>query len=285
MSVAAYLNPRLTRLSKKYKEALSRVEQGGDEEAIHDLRVALRRLRSLLKPVGSIYGVFLTHAVRSALKIIADATGELRDEEVLAQTIAVLSLSPRGEEEERAVWLQGRRSYEANLRDAFLELIASGSARHAIALLDALLLLPVDPACDLPAVPFAMRVVARAERRMNARLDTDPSDVEALHRLRILAKRLRYAAEGFSDALPPEMAAKAKIAEQFQKILGEIHDLDIASTIVQNDLVLSPELQLSLLLSLKKARAEAIVQWEIERSAFKASLPPPSKKKKTRSKR
>lgn len=266
MNTAAFLTPRLLRLARKLREALARVEQVGDDEAIHDLRVALRRLRSLLKPARTIYGAFHTEAVRAALKAVADASGDLRDEEVLLQTLASLDL-PAPLRPDLDGWLTLRKQRELQLRASFLALLSSGQAHHASALLDALLLLPVDPARDEPLFAFTIRTVERADQRAQEWVIKDTGDQEALHQLRILYKRLRYAAEGFSDALPPVLAARAQVAEGFQKVLGEIHDLDVARATVEAETELSVAVRPALLEALRLRRGAAVQSYLALRAA------------------
>ncbi|WP_437610462.1 CHAD domain-containing protein [Sorangium sp. So ce834] len=63
-----------------------------DEEAVHDFRVSLRRLRTLLKPARRIYGRKRIRPIADGLREFARATGMLRDEEVLRETLTALEL-------------------------------------------------------------------------------------------------------------------------------------------------------------------------------------------------
>jgi len=54
----------------------------------------------------------------------------------------------------------------------------------------------------------------------------DPRNVEALHDMRIAAKRLRYVLELVSPVFGAGAAAGAKRAKKLQDLLGEIHDCD-----------------------------------------------------------
>src|SRR4051812_40505163 len=54
----------------------------------------------------------------------------------------------------------------------------------------------------------------------------DPREVEALHDMRIAAKRLRYVLELTTSVFGPAAAANAKKAKKLQDLLGEIHDCD-----------------------------------------------------------
>ena len=75
-----------------------------------------------------------------------------------------------------------------------------------------------------------------AERIVRTRLDelcgfmpraADPREVEALHDMRIAAKRLRYVLEITGPCFGPYAAAAIKITKEVQDLLGEIHDCDV----------------------------------------------------------
>jgi len=55
----------------------------------------------------------------------------------------------------------------------------------------------------------------------------DPDEVEALHDMRIAAKRLRYVLELSEPAFGSPARSGAKTAKRLQEILGEIHDCDV----------------------------------------------------------
>ena len=55
----------------------------------------------------------------------------------------------------------------------------------------------------------------------------DPSEVEALHDMRIAAKRLRYVLELTEPCIGAAARKGAKVARRLQGLLGEIHDCDV----------------------------------------------------------
>jgi CHAD domain len=61
-----------------------------------------------------------------------------------------------------------------------------------------------------------------------------PADSEALHALRIVAKRLRYSLEMFAVCFPDERAQeRADGVRAMQDVLGRIHDLDVLHDLLQ----------------------------------------------------
>jgi CHAD domain-containing protein len=80
------------------------------------------------------------------------------------------------------------------------------------------------------------RVVDEAERIVAVRLDElcafvpkvfDPAEVDALHDMRIAAKRLRYVLEVTGDLFGPYARQAAKRTKELQDLLGELHDCDV----------------------------------------------------------
>jgi CHAD domain-containing protein len=95
------------------------------------------------------------------------------------------------------------------------------------------------------------------DRRRGAR----PDDAEALHRLRIAYKRLRYIAETFADALPDELSALAQPAARFQGRLGDLHDVDVALGCVRRARTLSGEARAELLAALACERETRVAAY------------------------
>jgi len=56
----------------------------------------------------------------------------------------------------------------------------------------------------------------------------DPGEVQALHDMRIAAKRLRYILEIAEESFGPYAATASKRVKELQDLLGEIHDCDVS---------------------------------------------------------
>jgi CHAD domain-containing protein len=199
-----------------------------DDEAVHDLRVAIRRMRTLLKMSRSLFGRWHTDAVRAAFAEVMRATGELRDEEVLEETLAGAAETP-----EYARWLGHRKAREQKLRRGVRLRIERGDLDRARLMLKALLVFPINPGRNVELARFARRTVERARRQVEKRRDAEVADVTAMHDLRIAYKELRYSIELLADALPIDSRAQLEPATVFQKRLGELHDVDVAIQVVE----------------------------------------------------
>lgn len=231
----AYVVAKLRELELEVAHATPRVAASGDdEEAVHDLRVAIRRMRTLLKMSRALFGRWHTDVVRASFAEVMRATGELRDEEVLEETLEDVTEGP-----ELASWLGERKTLESKLRRAVVSRIEKGELDRARLMLKALLVFPVEPERNVALSRFARRTVERARRRVEKERDAEVTDATAMHDLRIAYKELRYSIELLADALPIDARAQLEPATVFQKRLGEIHDVDVAREVVDGAKALS----------------------------------------------
>lgn len=91
----------------------------------------------------------------------------------------------------------------------------------------------LDP--DAPLADMAERIVSvRLEELTSfAPKALDPANAQALHDMRIAAKRLRYLLEVTAPCFGPYVATAAKLARQLQDTIGEIHDCDVMLPLVE----------------------------------------------------
>jgi len=260
-TVGPYLSAKLRALDGRLALVVPRVIAAtSDEDAVHDLRVALRRTRTLLEVGRSVFGPFHADEVRAALRHVHRATGTLRDEEVLLELIASLKIDDPNVQG----WLEVRRRRERAVRRALVRLIEAGELDRGRRLLEALLAFRVEPARDKRLNKFARRAVARARRRIERRRGARVDDPTALHELRIAYKRLRYVVEIFAEALPSPLAALAQPASRLQSLLGSVHDVDVVLACVKRARSLSHESRRQLLGALTRLREQHTARYQAE---------------------
>jgi CHAD domain-containing protein len=231
-----YVLKKLRELDAALAHAIPRVVGSSDDEAIHDLRVAIRRLRTMLKMARPLFGRWHADVVRRAFADVMKATGELRDEEVLEETLDGLSDDPAF-----TAWVHAREARERKLRRAVIARIERGELDRARLMLKALLVFPFDPKRNMELSKFARRTVERARRTVEKGRDVPAHDMVGLHELRISYKELRYSIELLADALPLDARAMLEPAIVFQKRLGEIHDVDVAADVLRHTRTLPGE--------------------------------------------
>ena len=221
----AGLEPReedeLQRALKSYRdELLARepgVRLGADPEELHKQRVATRRLRSLLRSARPVLeDPIRAERLRDELRWLGALLGEVRDRDVLIDYL-VAELATL---EEAAAFGAVLELLDGERDEAREQLIGAFDGPRYATLLAELERLP-----GLKEGASLERVAAddyRRLRRAARRLDAKATD-EELHRLRIRAKRARYAAEAVGAK--KEFVDRAK---DLQDVLGEHQDAVVA---------------------------------------------------------
>ncbi len=264
-TVGPFLADKLRAQKARLEETEPRVLAAGDADAIHDLRVALRRIRTILEVGRAVFGRFHADEVGRAFKAVQRATGALRDEEVLLELVAAREFGDDrpGVRQAVAAWIEVRKRRERRLRSSVRQVVRAGDLAHPIRLLEALLLFRIKPSREKRATKFARRAVDNAAREVARRSGAPSGDARALHRLRIEYKRLRYTVETFADAPGCDVAiATGQAASRFQSLLGRIHDADMAVDAVKRARALSPEDRAALLVALTAVRNSRAAAYE-----------------------
>jgi CHAD domain-containing protein len=206
----------------------ARGKLGSDGEALHDLRVALRRLRSTLRAYRASIGRPLGERQRRRLRAIVDATSEARDAEVLIGLYDEEAARLDPAERESAGWWRARLEAEKAAGYGDTE----GRLDHFAALEQRL-------RRRLSRVSIDLQRPHRQEHAlgelMEAHIDDveddlselrSPDQVEEAHAARISVKRLRYLIEPFKgDAKIGALVTPCKV---LQDLLGDLHDAHVA---------------------------------------------------------
>lgn len=215
--VAAAIGDAVARIQRHDAPA----RMGLDPEAIHQLRVATRRLRSDLRSLAGLLDPKWLQAIEPPLRALAGHLGAVRDLDVLRARLEEdageqhADLAPLWEE-------LGARRREAHAR----LLVALRDPEYA-SLLDELVSAhrspPVAEAAAAPAVGAALDLVAGTWQRLDRSADKlRTADLDdRFHATRIRAKRARYATETAARALPAQPAAAAR---RLAARLGDLQD-------------------------------------------------------------
>jgi len=255
-------------MQARLEAAKPRVLAEGDKDAVHDLRVALRRTRTILDVGRSVFGRFHADEVRRALGKVQRATGVLRDEEVFLDLIASLTLGPERCDVEK--WIEVRKRRERDLRGELRRGLRAGNLDRGLRLLDAMLMFPVKPSRDRRLTKFARRAVEDEKREVERRRAAPSNDAEELHELRMSYKRLRYTVETFAEAPGGDLAVPfAQSAARFQGLLGHIHDADVAEAAVRRARGLSSEARAAVLHRLSELRAGRLRAYDKARATVR----------------
>lgn len=208
------------------------VRLGADPEELHEARVATRRLRSDLRTFAPLLDPGWTTELREELRWLGGSLGRVRDAEVLADRIRRAATGLPGPDRAEAEGLVATLEAERErAREALLEAMRSG---RYLALLDCLVAASREPALGPVATEPARSVlpglVARPWKRLRRdvrRLPPEPPD-DALHRVRIRAKRARYAAEAVAPVLGKPARTLGRALAALQDVLGGHQDAVVA---------------------------------------------------------
>ncbi|HEX6449052.1 MAG TPA: CYTH and CHAD domain-containing protein [Trebonia sp.] len=237
--VLAYAARQAARL-----KALDTAVRRDEPDAIHQMRVTTRRLRSTLQSFTVIWPSAATGHLKDELKWLGQVLGDARDAEVLSEyfrtglegTPTELVLGPA-----KARITVHFAPRETAARSAVFQALDS---RRYFALLDELDRLlsepPRTPAAQTAAgeaLPGAVaRTYRRAKRRMR-RAERTPAGSRrdaALHEARKAARRARYAAEAVTPVFGKDARRFARRMKAVQSVLGGQHDAVTARDAVRD---------------------------------------------------
>jgi CHAD domain-containing protein len=192
-----------------------------DSEFLHDLRVSVRRARSLLRQLKAVFPPAPLAHLREELRRVQQVTGELRDLDV--QLLDFEDYEDRDALQPlHAVLVEHRaRALRQARRD--LRSKRTKDALHAWAALRALDTTP-------PLHEVAGKRIGKVYRRMvkQGGAIADDSPHEALHDLRKIGKELRYLLEFFGGLFPADQAKPMiKALKALQDVLGRFQDFEV----------------------------------------------------------
>ena len=217
--------------------AQSRLAHESDDEALHDFRVALRRLRSWERAFRPYLRADLGKKLRRRLRDLAHDTGDSRDLEVHLAWLADQRRSLGRRQRAGLDWLVTEMERKKADADHILEKDVDGrftrlEARLARALesyRERIRLRKDGRAAPLPMFAEALaprvRTAARELERHLGHVRTE-RDVREGHEARIAAKRLRYLLEPVMKIVPGAADLVDRL-KALQDVLGDLHDAQV----------------------------------------------------------
>lgn len=216
-----------SRILQRYVDALVKAvphARDGDEHAVHQARVASRRLREALPVLAPDDGA--ARRARKRVRRVTRALGPVRELDVALQHLAEfegLGAAPAGAiAAVRRVLVQQR----GDRRRAMLEMLTPGRLEKLRTPLGAADVTSSDAAGA--AAASARRIIVRAER-LTAAIEHAGSLYlpDRLHLVRIACKKLRYALELQREIRPTRATARIRQLKGAQELLGRMHDLEV----------------------------------------------------------
>ena len=218
---------------------LQEIRSSRDADAVHDLRVAIRRCRSVAAVMEEVDPDPAWRAMRKVPRKLFRKLGALRDAQVMAEWVK--KLAPETDPVRTHLQVSFESS-EPSLRDHALRVATKFDLKSWKRLERTLRqrsrLVPID---SLAAECLALERF-EITRELHAKaLRTEKS--KPWHSLRIGLKRFRYTVESL---LPEHYAVWSDDLKRLQDMLGEIHDLDVLTEVVNKSDFLETEDSLKL---------------------------------------
>jgi CHAD domain-containing protein len=211
------------------------VRLGDDVEALHQFRVAIRKLRSHLAAFARFLVPATVEPLRNQLRWLGGLAGPVRDADVLLERLSDRLGQMSRADTGAAAELLGRLAADrARLHQELKD--GMRSERYDL-LLDAVARISTSPCLREEAdvdIDDAVTVLGATARdrwrtlRRNVEDAGPQADLHQLHQIRIRAKRARYTAEASAFAYGKPARKLARAAEDVQTVLGELQDAVVA---------------------------------------------------------
>lgn len=202
-----------------------------DPEFVHDIRVATRRARFVLRLAGSSAMSGALAVMRDELRWLAELLGQVRDLDVLKQNMQRHMETGWPAELEPAGVLNLLETDRRRKIKTLIRALRSMRCRNLLASLDNMPEVPaVLPPPSLPDLrslrQLAPQLIEPALQKVIAwkRKKKRESEDDALHRLRIQLKRLRYTMEFCRECEPDLLVPAIGELSRLQDLLGRVQD-------------------------------------------------------------
>lgn len=203
-----------------------------DVDALHDLRVATRRMRVACRLFGPFLGKKKLSPINAQLRLLGRSLGAVRDLDVLLEFIedyakeygetpglkalqrhlTGIRKAPRKD----LMRYLHKKSYNGFKRDFQSWLFSKSGKKKKRA-----------GKKKVAVVAPGLLDAVREDVLAYAPLITEDTSVETLHELRIACKKLRYTAESFSSCYKKRLLPVIRLATAIQGTLGRYHDADV----------------------------------------------------------
>lgn len=215
----------LTQLLGNYREIIA----SGHPDAVHQSRVAIRRLRAALGLFASCAADEEGAVFRAEWKAAAAALGPARDLHVLLERVEAAAAETDSDAADLIAHLRKRRTAATRAAKA----VFTGEPFQRLLAHFAEWLERMPAHSDEPLTRFASNLLGRRHRKLVKIKALASLSEEALHELRIKGKKQRYASEFFASLYPDadrgkDRRAYGKALTRLQDSLGSVHDLAVA---------------------------------------------------------
>jgi CHAD domain-containing protein len=236
MLACHYIDSQLEKLCKEIID--TRLQKNA--ECVHQSRVASRRIRAAFVIFNNCFPKKKIRKWRKEIKSLTKGLGPARDADVMIEFLNQ-EISKLDKEDKtllpgiRRLLLRTRQN-RRQLQPAVIKTIEKLQSKPALA----------DIHSEVQKILFRLKndnpsvkseyVFQTTGKHISSRLQellshrdclNDPTDIQAHHKMRIAAKRLRYTMEICKEPYNGQLDDIIKSAKKLQTLLGDIHDCDV----------------------------------------------------------
>lgn len=220
-----------------------------DVEGVHQMRVAIRRLRSAISAFGPAYGHGEIARIKLELSWLAQTLGLARDWDVFLERSVKPVQAAFPDDAELGDLIAATRNARRIAWGGVMETLES--ERYRILIIDIAAAVSesawVDPAREVEAKaadkesPYAKPILKTAKKCLHKRLKKarrfggriEELTIPERHELRIALKRLRYASDFLQSCFPRKSAARyLSTLSKLQDMFGDLNDAAMAESMV-----------------------------------------------------
>ena len=255
----------LTQSCRELTEAARRIGQDGSDpiEDVHELRIAIRRVRAVLRVFAPLFDPGRIDAATNSLRKLARVSGQARDFDVIIDRLAALASSLPVCDRPAAEGLLARLRTERH--EAFGDVLdALADDGTATAELAASVTSGPRFESSLVEIDDLVAATRRQWKRLRAAAcaaEDAPGDDEALHLARIRVKNLRYSLDTLAPVLDKSARDHVRALAALQDHLGAIQDAVVVERWLRSQAPRSADAFVrGELLGLERARRQHLVE-------------------------
>jgi CHAD domain-containing protein len=224
--LSGWLRERIISLQRTLDRTAAALRSKPTPGRIHDVRVAARRLRALLRTFRRELHPHLVRKYRAKLKALTHDLEAAREADVARRAVAQLAGEGRADVRREAGGLRDQVAEEyRSARQRLRSRVVAVSWECRLSSLRRLsMCASLVPVSDEPAATAILRQVDHARRRLRFALRRAGKTTARLHRLRLKVKRTRYLMEDGSVGRVPVAPAELRGLRRLQDCLGDLHD-------------------------------------------------------------
>jgi CHAD domain-containing protein len=220
------LRRRVVNLEHHLQQAMAQLNVAITPEGIHAARVAVRRLRVLLRAYRGDFNAAAAKEFKIILKQFTRDLEKAREANVLERGLARLTGNGGGPVSSASRTLNGRAAKAFELAVSELRIIVAGAAwREALRHLGELSTWPsLIRENDRSATKVQNRLLKRARSRLRHAVGHARKNPAKLHRVRLKVKAARYLLEDSLSKQMMQRSSELKLLRKLQDCLGDFHD-------------------------------------------------------------